>query len=279
VASFAPKLLGKPDSYAWFAFANSDQGKRCCFDSAPNRKWVLHDIGAPEITEPILSPPAGFTWASSSVPVDFSVVDAGGSGVASWSVLQRALGATSWTSFVSGTGEGPQSTTFDGADGTSYDVCVQALDRAGNVANGELHLVTIPYDDAGGQFTFTGAWDSGTASGDHRTTHHSSSEVGASASVSFSTLGYPYLLMPPGFDGMARVTLNGIDQGLIPASLASSSLQLVGFGVDFVDIGSTSPPYTITFTVDSGTFPVDGLVVLPSRPTPSPGQAPVCGVD
>jgi hypothetical protein len=63
------------------------------------------------------------------------------------------------------------------------------------------------------------------------------------------------------------------------ASLASSSLQLVGFGVDVVDIGGTSPPYTITFTVESGTFPIDGLVVLPIRPTPSPGQAPICGVD
>lgn len=277
VATFAPRLLGGPDSYRWFAFANSPFDDRCCFDTAPNRKWVVHDIGVPEITEPNLLPPADSTWENSIVPVDFGVVDVGGSGLDSWSLRQRALGTTTWMTSDTGTGEGPQTASLTGADGTSYHVCIQAADRAGNIANGDHHLVSFPFDDAGSGFTYSGLWQTSSVAGDYQSTRHTSSEPGATGSVTFSTLGYPYIVMPPGFDGVARVTLNGIDQGSFPASVITSTRQVRAFGVDFVDIGNATAPYTITFTVESGTFPIDGLLVLPSLPPPALGPPPACG--
>jgi hypothetical protein len=277
IATFSARLLGRPDHYSWFAFANSPFDDRCCFDTAPNRRWKAHDIGAPVITEPNLSVPSDTTWESTTVPVEFGVGDVGGSGVESWSLNARVVRTTEWVTLDAGTGEGPQVATLTGTDGASYDVCIRAVDRSGNVADGDYHLVSFPFDDAGTAFSYTGAWTTSSVPGDYQFTRHVSSEPGASASVTFSTLGYPYLVMPSGFDGSARVTLNGVDQGSFTASVITTTRQVRQFGVDFVDIGNATPPYTITFTVESGTFPLDGLLVVPSIPPPPLGAPKNCG--
>jgi hypothetical protein len=38
-----------------------------------------------------------------------------------------------------------------------------------------------------------------------------------------------------------------------------------------------SPPYTLTFTVESGTFPLDGILLLRSAGPPPLGPPPPCG--
>jgi hypothetical protein len=270
VAPFSPRLLGRPASYRWFAFANSYGERSCCFDTAPNRRWVAHDIGAPEVTGPELVPPANSTWESTTIPVAFDVEDVGGSGLATWTLRHRPLGSEAWMTAETGTSGGPQTAAFTGTDGTSSQVCVQAIDRAGNVRNGELHVVTFPFDD--GRLAYSGTWASAAITGAFQGTVHTSSEPGATAGFTLAAHGYPWLVVPPGYDGVATISLNGVEQGWIDASLVTTPRQRLAINIQTVDAGDT-----FTFTVQSGTFPIDGLLVEPSIPPPPLGAAPTCG--
>ena len=196
----------------------------------------------------------------------------GGSGLASWTLRQRPLGSTSWVTVDTGTAEGAQTATLTGIDGASSHVCVQAIDRAGNVRNGELHVVTFPFDDAGGGFSYAGTWTTTGLAGAYQGTVHTSSEPGATAAFTLAAFGYPWLVMPPGYDGRARISLNGVEQGWIDASTITTVRQRVPINIQTVDAGDT-----FTFTVESGTFPIDGLMVEPSLPPPPIGGAPTCG--
>ncbi len=275
-ATFPARLLGSPSSYGWFAFARSATGSKCCLDTAPNRNWVVHDIGAPVVTEPSLAPPAGSTWASTTVPVDFSVADVGGSGLDGWTLRQRVRGASSWTTVASGTSEGAQSATFTGADGQSYDACVQAVDRDGNVANGQFHLVSFPLDDAGSAFTYSGSWSTGGSSADYQSTLHTTSSVGDKATIIVNTPGNPYLVVPGGYDGVADVTLNGVHVGTTGNNGAVGSRQVRPVMLDYSQMLNVPAPYTLEMAVTAGTLVVDGLLVLPLAGSTPPAKEP-CG--
>jgi hypothetical protein len=179
-------------------------------------------------------------------PFDFGVTDVGGSGLAGWTVRARELGTTTWTTVATGTDEGAQTANLTG-DGETYQVCIQAVDRSGNVADGDYHIVPFAFDDAGGGITYSGTWQTSAPADSYGSTLHTSSEVGASASVTYSNPSVAHLILPPGFDGTARISLNGVDKGSIPASVATMPREIRGFGVDVVDYDSVSPPYTLTF--------------------------------
>jgi len=177
---------------------------------------------------------------------------------------------------ATGTGEGAQTANLTG-DGQTYQVCIQAVDRSGNITDGEYHTVPFAFDDAGGGITYSGTWQTSAPADSYGSTLHISSEVGASASVTYSNPSVAHLILPPGFDGAAKISLNGVDKGSIPASIATMPREIRGFGVDIADYDSVSPPYTLTFTVESGTFPLDGIRLLRSA-GPSPlGPPPPCG--
>lgn len=95
--------------------------------------------------------------------------------------------------------------------------------------------------------------------------------------MTYSNPSVAYLILPPGFDGTARISLNGVDKGSIPASIATMPREVRGFGVDGVDYDSVSPPYTLTFTVESGTFPLDGVLALRGAAPPPLGTPQPCG--
>jgi len=277
VATFSTRLLGRPDSYRWFAVANSPFDDRCCFDTAPNRRWVAHDIAAPVITEPTIPvSSSGSMRQTIALPIDFGVRDVGGSGLAGWTVRARELGSTTWETVATGTGEGAQTANL-ARDGQTYQVCIQAVDRSGNVADGEYHIASFAFDDAGGGITYSGSWQTSAPADSYGSTVHASSEVGASASVTYSNPSVAHLILPPGFDGAARISLNGVEKGSIPASIATMPREIRAFGVDIADYDSVSPPYTLTFTVESGTSPLDGILLLRSAGPPPLGPPPPCG--
>ena len=80
-------LLGDPAGYRWRTLAFFEGESTCaggCLDRAPNGSRAVHDLRAPFIAFPQPDPPADVTY-----DVEFTVRDAGGSGLAFWRLEQR----------------------------------------------------------------------------------------------------------------------------------------------------------------------------------------------
>ena len=82
--------LGNPRGYRWQAFAFYKSSTTCktgCTDRAPDGAGrILHDLRRPTVSFPSPGVPDDVDY-----DVNFSVADTGGSGVASWTLQQRAL--------------------------------------------------------------------------------------------------------------------------------------------------------------------------------------------
>jgi hypothetical protein len=126
-------LLGNPAGYRWQA-ASSFRGNRTCrggcIDRAPNGARILHDLRDPGVSFPNPpDPPAGQT----SYNLDFTVTDAGGSGIAFWQLQQRDAGTTAWTTIEEQSSTGQQTVPFVAATaGDTDEFRVVAEDRHGN---------------------------------------------------------------------------------------------------------------------------------------------------
>ncbi len=248
--------------YRWFAFASTNAGGNCCTDSAPDRDWLWHDIAAPTIDGPSIQV---FQTVPSStvVPVSFAVSDAGGSGLASWTLRTRVIDSDGWTDSATGSEE-EVTTSFTGEEGVTYHLCVKAVDRAGNESG--LHpgaLASIPFDDA--RFTYSGEWTSSADPTDFAGTRHETATPGATAQIVLGEGLGSDLVVPPGHTGRVRVTVNGAVIGDILYSAKAEPRQLSLDGVDPSDL--TLASNVVTFELVSGTFGIDGIRVLPHLPS------------
>lgn len=136
------RRLGYPAGYRWqaFAFYKSKRAcKRGCFDRAPNggaASRVLHDIRAPKIVFPELTP-GGLVY-----DVKFTVRDAGGSGLAWWRLEHRDPGGD-WGAYPDVTDVGDQLVEFTAdAAGDVDDFRVVAQDNHGNRRVSPVRSVT-----------------------------------------------------------------------------------------------------------------------------------------
>jgi hypothetical protein len=116
-------------------------------DAIPNTLPLpLRDFTPPKIV--LTAPRLVSTGSTSSTfPVQFSVTDPRGSGVADWDLHSMHVGFGSWEVAASGSSGGNQSVPFDGEEGATYDLYVTATDEQGNEREGPMRRVIVPYDD------------------------------------------------------------------------------------------------------------------------------------
>ena len=249
--------LGSPAGYRWQAFSYFETGTgRCangCLDRVPNATArVLHDIRAPLISFPA---PPGISTAT-TYDVAFSVSDTGGSGLQSWRLEHRLLGSPTWSTATSGTTVGAKTHSFQSAENADDQFRVVAVDRHGNTTVSPVRFVSVPLDDQA--LTYGGAWSgTGALATDFMATRQSSSEVNATASYTF-TGDYVAWIAPGGGPGIASVSIDGLFQASVDLSLFGGPQQVV---FERSSLPTPGPMHTILITVDSGTAPVDGIVV------------------
>lgn len=138
-------LLGNPAGYRWqaAAFFRGPGGCRGgCTDRAPDGSGrVLHDLRAPSVSFPQPPSPA----ATNPYNLEFTVGDAGGSGLAFWRLEQRDDGAVAWTLVDDDSTVGPQSVSFlAAAPGDIDEFRVVAVDEHGNRTFSPIREVMAP---------------------------------------------------------------------------------------------------------------------------------------
>jgi hypothetical protein len=157
-----PKRLG--DSYRWAAetFYTSAGGacRQSCVDSAPNTfPLPFHDVAPPDVSvsAPLLPSDVG---TSSTVDVDYSASDTGGTGLQSWVVRRSADDGGDWEDLQSGTAPASGTLHMSGlVEGATYLVQTSATDGQDNVGTAETY-VEAPWDDAsaGVSAGYSGSW-------------------------------------------------------------------------------------------------------------------------
>jgi hypothetical protein len=248
--------LGSPAGYRWQAFSYFESGSGTCsngcLDRVPNASTtVRHDITAPQISFPVPGLPPSTTY-----DVAFSVSDTGGSGLQSWRLQHRLLGTPTWSTVASGTTGGSKTHQHVSAEDADDQFRVVAVDKHGNTRVSTTRLVSVPVDDVA--LTYAGTWvGTGAAATDFMATRQSSSEVNATASYTFTGDYVAWIAPGDAGPGVATVLVDGLNPVQVDLGLFSGPRQVV-----FQQSAFTTPePHTILIRVDSGTVPVDGIVV------------------
>jgi hypothetical protein len=141
--SFPRAGINDKPGYRWIAASFFEGRGGCgggCVDKVRNRGRILHDITAPTIDFPPLGPPT-----SGQYDIQFTVEDAGGSGLASWTVEHRDVGVMVWESVQTGTTIGTQSVPFPNVMPSDEDEFrIVAVDKHGNGTTSATQTVTAP---------------------------------------------------------------------------------------------------------------------------------------
>jgi hypothetical protein len=135
--------LGNPAGYRWQAsssFQGSSGCGRGCVDRAPNGSGRLrHDLRNPTISFP--QPP---TPSTNTYNLEFTIGEAGGSGLDFWRLEHRDSGTAAWTPLRTGSRLGPRSVPFMDTPGDSEEFRVVAVDKHGNRTVSRVRRVTVP---------------------------------------------------------------------------------------------------------------------------------------
>jgi hypothetical protein len=135
--------LGNPAGYRWQA-SSSFQGSggcgRGCVDRAPNGSGrVRHDLRDPTVSFPQPQP------TTNPYKLEFTVADAGGSGLDFWRLEHRDSGTAGWTPVRTGSRLGLKSVLFTEAMSGDVDrFRVVAVDKHGNRTVSVIRQVTAP---------------------------------------------------------------------------------------------------------------------------------------
>jgi hypothetical protein len=247
--------LGNPAGYRWNAFSQFKAAGACssfCFDRAPNRGRVLHDITPPVIVlTSFPQVPEDVTYN-----VSFRVTDRGGSGLRRWTLQRRLFGSSAWTTIRTGTAGGLRTVAVNSVENRDDQFRVVAVDNHGNRRVSPVRLVSVPIDDTSASLVYTGAWAPAAADPlDFHDTLTSSSTASDSVALLNFTGRYVAWVAPGGGTGVASVVTDGPPT---PVTLADfNGRRKIVFEDSFPSVG----PHSITITVTSGTVPVDGIIV------------------
>lgn len=253
-------------SYRWFAFVVSPDpsNDRCCVDTAPDRGWVRHDLAPPFVDGPTFSDVEGQVMRGVPVAATFKIGDVGGSGPGAWQLQTRDMTVPGpWTDVATGSGRGPHVVDVPALEGHTYSVCVVAADNAGNEV-GELSRFTVPFDDAGSMFSYSGSWTTVHEPDDFMGTRHvgvTGDSIDITTPLSGDILAF---VLPGGFDGVARLTSDSTDYGTFTSAGGTGSRLLIS-----ITSGGTVAGKVFHVEIESGTFAIDGFQVETSFFDPS----------
>jgi hypothetical protein len=243
------RSLGKPAGYRWTGL--TIMGSRA--DRAPNRGLILHDIRAPKISFPAQPIPADVTY-----DVTFSVSDKGGSGLKSWRLQQRDIGATTWTTLASGGSGGAKSVSVSALEGDDDDYRVLAVDGQGNRRTSRIRTVSVPVDDASADIVYTGSWIVSSDPNAFLQTLHRTLTVNDSFTYEFD--GSYVALVGPAACDTGTVTIDGGAPASIRV-LCSFLPRRVLYSQSLAN-GHHTLVFTYTGPADSGadSFGLDGII-------------------
>jgi hypothetical protein len=148
---------GSYDVAAFSVFVGSPCSRKSpCIDAIPNRfPLIRHDFTRPFFSWGSVPLYTSDASAALSFPVPFTVMDdIYGSGVKSWTLQRKVVGASAWATVQKGTAHHP-TVQIAGLEGTSYDLRVVAVDRQGNKRTSSLQRVNVPFDDRHPDFAYT----------------------------------------------------------------------------------------------------------------------------
>lgn len=140
---------GSYDVAAFSIFVDSPCSRKSpCVDAIPNRyPLIRHDFTRPFFSWGSVPLYPSDASATLTFPVSFNVTDdIYGSGLKSWTLQKKVVGASPWATVQKGTARHP-TVLFTGLEATSYDLRVIAIDRQGNKRTSSLQRVNIPFDD------------------------------------------------------------------------------------------------------------------------------------
>ena len=252
-------LPGEIRSHYWFA-GSYWKGKDCkkgCWDYAPNKKWLFHDLVPPVVTwnttNLVPGNPSTSLSLTTTVPVEFTATDSE-TGVASWLIKSGS------DVLASGTGTGTIDHDLQLEEGHRYGLVASALDQQDNVGSTSAInplWIVVPYDDANAAATYSAGWSAVLDSTSFLGTAHSTTTAGASMSFTFTTTsgGLVYVIGGPG-DGLAMLS-DGVTS--IPISEGPDTTNGAALGTGLYAAGPGT--HHVTLTVSSGTIVLDGIEV------------------
>jgi hypothetical protein len=154
--------IQSPGTYRFAVFSYSQAApctrKNACVDAVPNRYPLIPlDHGAPSVQVTNLDAYANDTSGSLSTPLDFTVADdAYGTGVKSWIVQRKEVGATGgWQQVAKGKSKNP-TVNVSGDEGGTYQVRVIVVDKQGNKKVSSIERTTFAVDDRDGSVVYGG---------------------------------------------------------------------------------------------------------------------------
>ncbi len=255
-------------TYRWRAFSFYQQAPNCggngCVDAVPNRGLVVHDMTLPTVAWTTPQPALALSTdlsLTTSLPLDFTASD--DRRVASWSI-QHLLSwyANTWDVLASGADGGHVHTDLVVEEGRSYQLKAFATDRAGNIGSSPTFLnITVPFDDANAIMGYTANWASEPVPGAFQHAHMVSSTLGAAVTftVDIPISGAEVWVIGGAGNGTANFCA-GTTCNVLTETPSTPELSYVGSQFHY---GVGGNPTTLTVTVTSGTFNIDGIVVMP----------------
>ncbi len=240
------RALGSPDGYRWLAVAVA--GSRA--DFAPNRRLILHDVTAPEIVFKPQPVPADTTY-----DVTFGVSDSGGAGLRRWRLEQRPLGATQWSTIVSGRTLGTKTVSVTAAQGDDDEYRVVAVDRQGNTRTSAIRTVSVPIDDTDPAVAYSppsSGWTSIGAPAAFLGTVHTTATIGDTVTYAFE--GSYFALVGPRTCGAGTVSVDGVTRE-VRLGCGGGQRRIL-----FAESFPASANHTVSFTLTDGSFSLDGII-------------------
>ena len=154
------RVLDPQGGYRWVLLTESKDRGRCrkgCLDAVPNAGPVLFDFTAPSVDVRVPDP---YVEPSTTFNVHLSARDQGFSGLRSWTLESRTAGQTEWSLVAHGESLSETDVPQTGAEGTTYELRLTAVDRQGN-RRSLTRLFTMPIDDASPLLAgaYTGRWN------------------------------------------------------------------------------------------------------------------------
>lgn len=224
---------------------------------------VVIDTTAPQSTSPLPSLAVGTTLGSSTLPVtlNWTATD-DASGVESMS-LEQSRGGGAFTPIAVSPSDA-QTATLQLTPGTAYAFRVQATDAAGNVGS----LATGPtfslgeVQDGDPAVTYAGAWTPEAVSSASGGTFTSTTELGASATLSFTGSAVAWVAPRARDRSLSQVYIDGV----LVATVDKYGPSYQARRVDFVQTWSGSGVHTIQIrnlsTSGRSQADVDSFVIL-----------------
>jgi subtilisin family serine protease len=179
---------------------------------------------------------SGYAIGSSSVPMIVSwAASSDASGIESYRVRYRKVGATPWTTVTSATTA--QNVTISLAYSTAYEILVASRDRGGNYTTTILPVKPTLYSESSSRVTYGGSWSLSTLSGHSGGKARYTGTAGRWAQFSITGRSFAWVAPKGPTRGSAKVYLDGKYVATVSLYSRSTAYRRVVFAASWGSVG------------------------------------------